>query len=305
MTRHPFDKLNPRGKPPATVRAIESWIQQAEQKVGIGSGRLGWMVASSVVISALQRSLFQDGDPRFLIKGGAYIELRLGMRARATKDVDTLFRGSFEELIDTLDTVLEKPFDGITFRRTEPRQINVPGKVIKPRRFDVLLQILGRTWRRISVEVSADEGQAGSRVEWISAPSLTHFGLSAPATTAGIVLDYQVAQKLHACTDQHTSDHPNDRVRDVIDLHLLKSAFYDKGDLSALAEACRDLFSARQAEAKQTKEVPPRSWPPKVTAHPHWQVDFDTYASEVGLEMSLKEGVDKLNSWIMEIDKSR
>jgi len=57
MTGHPFDKPIHRGKPPATVRAIESWIQQAEQKVGIGSGRLGWMVATSVVISALQRSL--------------------------------------------------------------------------------------------------------------------------------------------------------------------------------------------------------------------------------------------------------
>lgn len=84
--------------------------------------------------------LFQDGKPRFLIKGGAYIELRLGMRARATKDVDTLFRGSFEA---------------------------------------------------------------------------------------------------------------------------------------------------------------------NVIAHPHWQVDFAAYASEVGLEMSLKEGVDELNSWIMDIDKFR
>jgi hypothetical protein len=62
MTGHPFDNLDPRGKPPATVRAIESWIQQAEHKVGIGSGRLGWIFASSVVIAALQRSLFADGQ---------------------------------------------------------------------------------------------------------------------------------------------------------------------------------------------------------------------------------------------------
>ena len=92
MTAHPFDTLIPRGKPPATVRAIESWVQQAEQKVGIGAGRLGWMVASGVVIAALQRSLWKDGEPRFLVKGGAYLELRLGLRARATKDVDTLYR---------------------------------------------------------------------------------------------------------------------------------------------------------------------------------------------------------------------
>jgi hypothetical protein len=144
LTGHPFDDLDPRGKPPATARAIESWIQQAEKKVGIGAGRLGWMVASSVVISALQRSLFEDGEPRFLVKGGAYLELRLGLRARATKDVDTLFRGSFENFVDSLDEALSQPFDGITFRRTDPVQINVPGKIYRPRRFDVMLQIRGR-----------------------------------------------------------------------------------------------------------------------------------------------------------------
>lgn len=184
MTGHPFERLDPRGKPPATVRAIETWIQQAEKKVGIGSGRLGWMIASGVVIAALQRSLFADGEPRFLIKGGAYLEIRLGLRARATKDVDTLFRGSFEELIDTLDTALAQPFDGITFRRTEPTQINAP-----------------------------------------------------------------------------------------------------------------------EEEAKQTKEVPSRSWPPTVIAHPHWQADFIAHAREVGLDKTLNQGVDQLNSWIQEIDQ--
>lgn len=228
----------------------------------------------------------------------------MGLRARATKDVDTLFRGSFENFVDSLDEALSQPFDGITFRRTDPVQINVPGKIYRPRRFDVMLQIRGRIWRRITVEVSADEGRAGSLVDRIKAPSLKHFGLSVPPTTAGIVLDYQVAQKLHACTDPHTTEHPNDRVRDVIDLHLLKAAFYEQGDLSSLAEACRDLFSAREKEASQTKEVVPRPWPPTVVAHPHWQADFGTYAREVGLSMTLAEGVDTLNSWIVEIDKS-
>ncbi len=305
MTAHPFDDLDPRGKPPATVRAIESWIQQAEHAVGIGASRVGWMVASSVVIAALQRSLWTDGEPRFLIKGGAYLELRLELRARATKDVDTLFRGSFEEFVDTLDTALAEPFDGITFRRTEIQQINALGKVVKPRRFDVLLQLRGRTWRRISVEVSADEGLAGAQVERFTSPPLEYFGLSMPTTTAGITLDYQVAQKLHACTDPHTNAHPNDRVRDVIDLHLLRSAFYNSGDLAPLARACRDVFAMREKEAKQTGEVPPRSWPPTVTSHPHWQADFAAYATNVGLAMSFGEGVDRLNSWIAEIDHER
>lgn len=71
MSEHPFDKLKPRGKPPTTTRAIESWIRDAEREVGIGAGRLSWMVASGIVIAAIQRAKHEDGLPRFLVKGGA------------------------------------------------------------------------------------------------------------------------------------------------------------------------------------------------------------------------------------------
>ena len=83
MNAHPLDQLKPRGKPPANKQAIDRWIHDAEREVGIGARRFGWMVASGVVVAAIQRVLHTDGLPRFLIKGGAYLELRLGLRARA------------------------------------------------------------------------------------------------------------------------------------------------------------------------------------------------------------------------------
>ena len=46
---------------------------------------------------------------RFLLKGGAYLELRLGLRSRATKDLDALVRGDFDEFAETLDAALAKP----------------------------------------------------------------------------------------------------------------------------------------------------------------------------------------------------
>ena len=88
MSTHPLDKLRPRGKPPATKQAIDKWIHDAECDVGIGAKRLGWLIASGVVVAAVQRALYDDGLPRFLIKGGVYLELRLGLRARATKGAD-------------------------------------------------------------------------------------------------------------------------------------------------------------------------------------------------------------------------
>jgi hypothetical protein len=303
MIGHPLDLLPPRGKPPSTVRAIETWIQQAERKVGVGARRLGWMVASGVVIAALQRSVHHDGRPRFLVKGGTYLELRLGLGARATRDLDTLFRGDYQEYLEVLDRALARPFDGITFQRTEPSPIKIRGRLTNPFRIDVSLRLRGRTWRRIALEVAPDEGQAGARADLFRPPSLAHFGLTTPTATAGIAMDYQVAQKLHACTEPHTRDHPNDRVRDVVDLQLLKSAFYDdQADLSALEKACRDLFRSREREAEQVGETPPRSWPPTVATYPHWEAEYRTYAYEVGLELALKQAVDALNGWIAKID---
>ena len=303
MSEHPFNKLKPRGKPPTTTRAIESWIRDAEREVGIGAGRLSWMVASGIVIAAIQRAKYEDGLPRFLVKGGAYLELRLGLKARATKDIDALFRGNFDDFFAVLDEALADPFDGITFQRTELEVINVPGRRIKPRRFDVRLQLRGKTWRRIRVEVAADEAGAGDTADTIEAPSLAYFGVNTPPTTAGIVVSYQVAQKLHACTDAHTDEHPNDRVRDVVDLHLLKAFFPEDTDLSSLATACRRLFEGRAREAEETGEIKPRSWPPQVIAHPHWHLDYRTYAEEVALELTLDTAVAALNAWIAEIDR--
>jgi hypothetical protein len=305
VSGHPLDRLRPRGKPPATARAIETWIQTAEREAGIGASRLGWMVASGILIAAVQRVKHIDGLPRFLIKGGAYLELRLGLKARATKDIDVLFRGNFDDFLAMLDEALAEPFDGITFVRTEPEVIEAPGRRIKPRRFDVRLQLKGRTWRRIRVEVSADEAGAGDSIDTIETPSLAHFGISTPPTTAGIVVDYQVAQKLHACTDPHSDHHPNDRVRDVVDLVLLKALFPDDADLSSLATACRRLFEGRAREAEETGEIEPRSWPPQITAHRHWQSDYRSHAEEVDLDLSLKDAVTALDDWISAIDQSQ
>lgn len=307
-TAHPLDRLEARPRAPRAVRNLETWIQQAERRVGVGAARLGWMVASSVVIAALQRVAHDDGRPRFLIKGGAYLELRLGLRARTTRDVDALFRGDFEGFLTALDRALAEPVGELTFQRTEPAVIERASRLIKPRRLQVKVLLRGKTWRSVPVEVAADEGRAGQYVEPVPAPSLAHFGLATPSEIAGISTDYQVAQKLHASTDPHDpggpGGHRNDRVRDVTDLHLLHRAFYDDADLPrlrGLRAACADLFDARAREARTAGAVE-RAWPPALTAHPHWQVDYPGYAEQVGLALTLQDAVAALNDWIAVVD---
>ena len=304
MKQHPFDKLPPRGKKPSTVRTIETWIQQAENRVGIGARRLGWMVASGLVVAAIQRKLHGDGYPCFLIKGGVYLELRFGMEARSTKDVDLLYRGEFENVSIVLNQAFSEPFDGVSFELSDPRPIMVSNRLTKPLRTEVKLQLRGRTWRKISVEVGPPEGMIGEKADCFRTPSLAHFGFSTPPTTAGIGVDYQVAQKLHACTEPHTAERPNNRVRDVLDLLLLKKAFYsDHPTSTKLLDACKDLFSARQKEAVRTGvSKSGRSWPVVVTAHPNWKINYSAYADEIGLSVTIEDALHSINDWIQQID---
>ena len=100
----------------------------------------------------------------------------------------------------------------------------------------------------------------------------------------------------------HTPERPNDRVRDVVDLLTLETAFYDSDTtLESLGQACRDLFDARQQEATKAGASERREWPPLVVAHPHWYADYEAYAEEVGLETPLDEAVAMLNDWITNI----
>lgn len=306
MKDHPFNLLEPRNKAPVTVRALETWIQQAESKSGIGARRLGWLLASSVLISALQREFHFDDNPRFLIKGGAYLELRLGLKTRATKDIDTLFRGDFSQCLEVLDLALADPFGEITFQRSEAEQIAIPmgtvGPIHWPIRLHVSLMIRGRTWRRLILEISPDEAGAGEQVDLFPSPSLSHFGLDTPETTAGIAMAYQVAQKIHACSASHEPKRPNDRVRDVIDLLLLKDAFFgeDKG-IDSLAAACWKIFETRTRRMDPSRAT---TWPPSLIAHAHWKRDYKVYAKDVGFDFDLNQAVDALNAWIKQIDMS-
>ena len=107
---------------------------------------------------------------------------------------------------------------------------------------------------------------------------------------------------MHACTDPHSIEQPNNRVRDVVDLLLLKNVFY-KRDLApkSLMQACTDLFGARAAEARKAGSELIRSWPPVVIAYRHWENDYKRYADEVGQADSLDEAVAELNGWISAI----
>lgn len=298
-------RLTPRAKEPVSAKVLNTWIAQAEGKLGdeARGGRLGWLIASSVAVAAVQRALDQHGRQLFLLKGGTLLQHRLNGTARTTKDVDGLIRGDMDAFFATLENVLHEPWGPITLRRGEVEMIDVPTKVVKPRRFDIILDLRGVTWRRIQFEVSPDEAGIGDEQEFIEPPSLSGFGLPDPDVLVGIAMRFQIAQKIHAVSDPHEPPTSiNDRARDIVDLLLLRDLIAATGAplLADVREAAVAVFDARAAEAAALGR-PIRTWPPALVAHTHWRDDYRRAASSCGIGLSLKDAVGEASTWITEI----
>jgi len=292
-------------RPQPSARLLDQWVRDAQDLTGGADKRIAWMLSSTVIIAALQRAIGFDGQPLFLVKGGLYLELQLGLTARTTKDVDTLFRGDAAEFQRVLDQVLAEPWAPFSLVRTELERVEKAPRVVKPYRFDIKLMVRGATWRRVRVEVSFPEGQIGAFANPVPAPGIGFFGVKSPNEIIGIAMDYQVAQKLHAASDPHAPpDFINDRVRDIIDLVLIKENLYSQDVSPTLPTACLDVFEARAKEASAIGAVP-RHWPPNLVANDTWEAAYPKLATSVGLACSLKEAIIMVEAWVCDINAAR
>ncbi|MDR1152969.1 MAG: nucleotidyl transferase AbiEii/AbiGii toxin family protein [Bifidobacteriaceae bacterium] len=298
--------LKPKDKDPRSARVLNAWITQAEDKLSSSGGRLGWLIASAVVTAALQRAVDDAGQARFLLKGGTMLQHRLPGMTRTTTDVDGLVRGGIEHFLDGLDEVFAQPWGPLTLVRSEVEVIESPDKIVKPRRFDVIVELGGVTWRRVQVEVSPDEGNAGESPADVPPPSLAGFGLPSPERVVCLSLPYQVAQKIHAASGPHDPpEYVNDRARDVVDLLLVRDLARAVGepDLAAIRAAVADTFDTRAREATELGRRP-AVWPAQVVPHHHWRDGYTRAAASASLPLSLEEAVAQVNAWINEIDPS-
>lgn len=299
-----LSSLKERDKEPRSVRVLSSWISHASNQLDLSeTGRLAWIIATTVTSAKLQQVVDAQGKARFSIKGGTLLQYRLGLSSRATRDLDGIVRGNIEEFINKLDGVLEEPWGPIEFFRSDVEEIKVSTRMVNPRKFYIALIIRGTTWRNVKVEISPDEGLAGSSQEEITPPPLTPFGLPTPERLVGMSMSYQIAQKIHAASMPHNPPaYNNTRARDVADLLLIKRMSESTGAPSReeISKAIRDVFSARANEAVQLGKEP-RRWPIKLTAYNHWSNEHAAIAESLGLPTSLDDAIAELNDWIEEL----
>jgi len=272
---------------PQTRTALEQLVGRYSKHYQVPQGRIRNWISFMVLASALERVRNESGATAFVVKGGVALELRLRLRARATKDFDAVFRDQFGEMSQILDLALGQPYGDFHFaRRGEIRELGG-----KAKRIEVRVQYRGKSWATVQLEVSAAAGRE-IEAERIAATDLSELGLDGPEFIHCLSVRYQIAQKIHAVTTPAWENRPNHRYRDLVDLWLLRHIGVDAGEVRV---ACEDVFRAREMHP----------WPPELHIPAHWATPFARLAGEVGLPTTdVEAAASSLRDWIAVIAAS-
>ncbi len=241
------------------ARSLTDRIRHAASARGVEPAR----IRRQLVFQRILARVAPTGD--WVLKGGYCLEVRLGLGARATRDLDLAVaagnsRSTAVDLQDALAAALEAPLDdGFTFHVGLPRPIAAdeagnPGwrTSVRARVGQVVFDEV-----RLDVVARADEIAAGTEPLTVP-PPLPGTGF-APVVVPAVDVAQHAAEKAHAYARIYAHDRPSSRTKDLVDLVLL----VESGLLTASAWAprIRHVFRVRDgAEPPATLPMPPASW---------------------------------------------
>lgn len=266
---------------PRTKTALEQMVGRYSKHYEVPQARIRNWISFMILAGALERVQDDAGASAFIIKGGVALELRLQLRARATRDFDAMFREQFGEMLEVLDAALREPYGD--FRLT--RRGDIRDLAGKAKRMEIQVLYRDKPWAKVQMEVSAGDGLP-IEAECVPATDLSELGLDGPEYIHCLATRFQIAQKIHAVTAPPPEGRQNDRYRDLVDLWLLREL---GTDLVLVRQACEDVFRARAMHA----------WPPDVYVPDQWADPFGRLAGEVGLPTTdVNEAADALRAYI-------
>lgn len=251
-------------------RALDDRLRQGAQ-VGEDLARLQRRVAYERFLARL----FAAVPGRWVLKGGYALELRLGGRARATKDLDfNAPPGSpqawLEEVRDAADLDLG---DFFSFTVEEVKQGDLRGPPAGGQRFRVRTELpVGTTYATFLIDVGHGDVLHGGPDALPARVDLDFAGLPR-AVFATYPLGDHFAEKLHALTRPRASGQ-NTRVKDLVDLSLLTE------DLG-LAPSVDLLETVRAVFARYDSHVLPDSEDLRAPP-PEWTAPFAAMTRELG-----------------------
>lgn len=214
-------------------------------------------------------------DPRWVLKGGFSLELRLGLAARTTKDLDLLRWDatglSADDLQDLLDEALDVDLgDDCTFAVRRPRQVRAEDEMPSTWRVVVEVQVARSPFETVTIDVVTSSVEPTSGVDAVAVRPVLG---GEPFSVRSVDLARYAAEKTHAYARIYAHNRPSSRVKDLVDLALLIEQ--ELLEPAAYARAVIDVFAEREASAP-SPELPD---PPG-----DWAAPFAAMAADIGLD---------------------
>ncbi len=224
-------------------------------------------------------------DPRWVLKGGFSLELRLGLAARTTKDLDLLRWDVAElsavDLQDLLDASLDVDLgDDCTFTVRRPRQVRAEDEMPSTWRVVVDVQVARSPFEMVTIDVVTSPVEPTSGMDAVAVRPVLG---GKPFSVRSVDLPRHAAEKTHAYARIYAHDRPSSRVKDLVDLALLvEQELLEPADY---ASAVTGVFAERDATAP----------PPELPDPPgDWAVPFAAMAADIGLDQQSLDGAATL-----------
>lgn len=279
------------GTPTALRAALEQRLLNESQNSDISLDRLRRRVMYERIVVRLD-----SAEPdAWVVKGGLALDVRLGDRARVSKDLDLGLREDAIEgdrlryrIIEALGTDPDDDRFTFTVGPTKPIPADHVGRATW--RYSVQSTLAGRQFGTLKLDVAprTEELEPTERVRLRNTLAFAEV----PSRTVELIdINRHAAEKLHALTRTY-GDRPNTRVRDLVDLVLLLENDYLEDD--HCRAAIRTTFDQRGThELPSDLSDPPSAW-------------TDLYASlvaDLDIEAeSLPDAFNLVRSWWIRLD---
>jgi hypothetical protein len=231
--------------------------------------------------------LFTDQNVSWLLKGGAALEIRLGGRARATRDLDLALPSPVQiapaddeqvaRVVDALQQTANQDMgDWFVFRLGGPLH-----ELTTPPYGGARLLVTTLLDQRVFAKFHLDLGLGDAVIfppEWLAGSDLLAFAGIEPIKVAVLPAVQQFAEKIHAWTLPRDRQE-NSRVKDLVDLIILIT-------LVGLPQPDQVLRAVQATFARRTTHVIPRELPaPRAL----WRAPYTVMAQACQLQLTTME----------------
>ncbi len=266
------------------VTSLNHRLRNAAEASGLAPERVRNRLVFQRILARL------SADERWVLKGGFALEIRLGLDARATKDLDVLRWGdanlSAMTLQDLLDEALDVDLgDGFTFVVRVPKPVRVEDVLPDTWRVVVDAYAHGSRFAEAVMDVITRAEAPVEAPEVMLVPAILD---EPPVHIAVVDIHRQAAEKFHAYTRLYAHERPSSRVKDLVDLALLiETELLETGPLG---RALRGVFAERDDAPPPTElPQPPGEWVapfarladdtslPPMTSTDAWRLTSDLY----------------------------